>query len=142
MSEANTKGVEERWTYKGLALAQGGRLAHCWITTDEEEVLFLARRERYAIASTYLVRVIRGDGGKRSISGTPQYLERGKDEPEWVLASLATEASIERARAEKRAKVGGLDSLTIAQARELMARQLPAQKSGTLAAILLALGIR
>lgn len=133
----------EMWKYRGLYLLKGGKkLGHMWVDPGGKELLFGAKRERYSIGSTYAVKVDRTGGGV-TLHGKPSWHERGDAPVEWVAESRGAEATIERHRAEKRAKGdAGMDALTIGEARAILAKQLPHQRAGTLAAVLLALGVR
>lgn len=133
----------ETWTYKGLALLKGGKkLGHVWVGPDGIDAVFSAKRERFSIGATYDAKVDRHAAGV-TLHGTPKYVNSGVADPAWVLDSRAAEATLEQQRAEKRAKGAvNFDALTIGEVRTMMARQLPSTKAGTLAAVLLALGVR
>lgn len=132
----------EQWVYKGLSLLKGGKkLGHMWVPPTGKELIFAAKRERYAVGSTYTANVVRTDDGV-TLHGTPRFAVVGTPDPTWVADSRSAEAVLECQRAEKRAKgAANLDALTIGDARAMMRHQLPHQRAGTLAAILLALGI-
>jgi hypothetical protein len=134
----------ETWTYAGLREVAGGRLGHAWVPDLEGSVLlFAAKRRRYSVGARYEVRISRPGGDGLMMHGEPCFLEAGNPDPKWVVASMSAESVIEGRRAERRAKKeGGLDDVTLSDLREVMRKQLPSQRRGTLAAVLEYLGTR
>ena len=134
-------GVPEEWTYLGRRLVRGGKIGYCWLTADDEEVIF-DKVKATVIGGVYEIEVIHNEDGTRSVyKNTVKYAGRShadsKKVGQWALEDKAAYTEQQRRGVEKKkAKEDKpLGNLTLKEIG-LMCRRAPSQRSAIIATVI------
>lgn len=126
----------QRWTFAGCRMGSDKKLSNAWIDHHGESHWF-PKTGSPIVGGIYEVEST-ADGSRARLKGGLVFVGRASDYPsEWDLKHREATTLQEMYRAEAKAKADNpLGNMTLNEVRAMMAKRLPSQRAGMLAAVI------